>query len=126
MKDNSLANSTLNLMADSHFRIVSKQLGARGFDEVAINAVRAVLVDGLDPEVALTRFPMPRKEFQSALKCYSATWKKYCKDNDLVTGMFWLPPDMVALAKALETRTLNRIESRSEARVFNPPTTQGL
>jgi hypothetical protein len=112
MKDNDLGSLTLKPMAAPHFEIASKKLAKRNFSEVAIKAVRAVLVDRLDPKVALMKFPALHNEFKSALESYSETWDQYCKDNDLVTGEFWLPPEVAAVAKSLETQTLNRIERR--------------
>lgn len=114
MKDNGLANFTLTPMSAVHFELASKNQGSCNFSEVAIKAVRAVLVDGLDPEVAPDQFSVPRKEFYSALKSYSATWERYCQDNELTTGVFWLPPEVIALAKELENRTLLRIERDTE------------
>jgi hypothetical protein len=112
MKDNDLGNFIFKPMAASHFEVASKEVSNLEFSEVAIKAVRAVLVERLDPEIALVKFHAPREEFKSALQCYSAAWEKYCVDNDLVTGEFWLPPDVAAMAKSLESRALNRIERR--------------
>lgn len=112
MKDNDLASLTITPMADSHFEITSKELGCHPFSEVTIKSVRAVLVDRVDPEVALIRFSAPTEEFKSALQAYSAAWEKYCADNDLVTGVFFLSPKIAKYAKALESHELDRIEEQ--------------
>lgn len=112
MKDNDLEAISVQPMSSRHFEIVRKELEGNALPKVVEEAVRAIFVDLLAPLAACSQFAVSRAELAAALKTYSDTWTKYCEDNDLVTGVFWLSPEIAERAKALESHELNRIEEQ--------------
>lgn len=112
MKDNDLEAISIQPMSSRHFEIVRKELEDKAPPKVVEEAVRAIVVDLLAPAVACSQFAVTRSELAAALKTYSDTWTKYCEENDLVTEVFWLSPEVAERAKALESHELNRIEEQ--------------
>lgn len=112
MKDNDLASIAIVPMSPRHYEIVGKELIGERFPKVVEQAVRAVFVDQVEPTVACSQFALVPHDLAAALNAYARTWDKYCEDNELVTGVFWLPPEIAECVKTIESRTLNRIQRR--------------
>lgn len=122
MMGNSLADFTADPMSDRHFEITNGQLADRNYPLAMQRAVKAALVNRVAAPEAAAQFNIPPDDLLLALQTYTATWVKYCADNDLVIRGFWLPADMVSRVKAIETRALNRAERRLKEKALEKET----
>lgn len=112
MTDNIFAALYLEPMSARHFHIAARQIGKSNFPPQVEQAARAVLVDGLEPTAAATRFQVLDTDLFSALEDYPARWEKFCKQNGVVCQCYFLPPSIMALCKELEKFTLDGIEKK--------------
>jgi hypothetical protein len=117
MKDNDLSSIAIQPMSTRHFQIVSDLVGRTTFSKVVQQAVSAIFVNQNDPEATCRQFALTPGVLIEALKSYSDAWDNYCEENELVTGVFWLPPEIAERAKAIEARALTRIERRRKRSV---------
>jgi hypothetical protein len=124
MKDNDLADISFGPMSDRHFETVRKLLLGEHFPKLVEQAVKEVLVGLVDPALVCSKFALTAGDLITALTAYSNAWNKYCADNDLITEVFWLTPEIAERAKAIEARALDRIENRRTRGRQLPPSGQ--
>jgi hypothetical protein len=90
--------------------------GARQETPRIVQAARAVLVDGMRPGEAATRFDFPPERVSEAVGRIRDKWAAICNERGLVTETFSLSPTLIGLIRQIELEALQPLQAEAEKR----------
>lgn len=88
--------------------------GARQETPRIVQAARAVLVDGIRPGEAATRYQFPPERISEAVGRIRDKWAAICAEQGLVTETFSLSAPMIELLRQIELEALQPLRAETE------------
>lgn len=97
-------------MTPEHFDIAVAEINFKRPE--ILNACRAVLIDGKRPTEAAEEFDIPQPQISRAVTRIQEKWQQLCERESLVSRVFVLSPQAIAVVAELEGQFIAPLKER--------------